>query len=200
MLHHRLTCSGCSPGLLDAALMRLMDILLAFQPIILAIAVIAALGTEELMIGPFEVLHIAKLVFVIGLLYAPQVARVVRSAVLVEKAEQYVMADQAPGIARIRTLFLGILRNCLSPMLVQGTLLVANAFIAEALLSYLGLGIEPPQPSWGVMLSDSKTYVQSGEWWLTVFPGALIFLTVCALNILGDALRDALDPREAGAP
>jgi ABC-type dipeptide/oligopeptide/nickel transport system permease subunit len=128
------------------------------------------------------------------------VARVVRSAVLVEKAEQYVMADQALGIARIRTLFLGILRNCLSPILVQGTLLVANAIIAEASLSFLGLGIQPPQPSWGVMLSDSKTYVQSGEWWLTVFPGALIFLTVCALNILGDALRDALDPREEGAP
>ncbi|MGK7871319.1 ABC transporter permease [Falsiroseomonas sp. E2-1-a20] len=187
-----------SPGPLDAALMRLMDILLAFPPIILAIAVIAALGTEELMVGPIEVPHIAKLMFVIGLLYAPQVARVVRSAVLVEKAEQYVMADQALGIARSRTLFLGILRNCLSPILVQGTLLVANAIIAEASLSFLGLGIQPPQPSWGVMLSDSKTYVQSGEWWLTVFPGALIFLTVCALNILGDALRDALDPRDAG--
>lgn len=188
-----------SPGTLDAALMRLMDILLAFPPIILAIAVIAALGTEEIAIGPFEVPHIAKMMFVIGVLYAPQVARVVRSAVLVEKAEQYVMADRALGIARSRILFLGILRNCLSPILVQGTLLVANAIIAEASLSFLGLGIQPPQPSWGVMLSDSKTYVQSGEWWLTVFPGALIFLTVCALNVLGDSLRDALDPREAQA-
>lgn len=186
-----------SPGPIDTALMRVMDILLAFPPIILAIAVIAALGTEEIVIGPVEVPHIAKLMFVIGLLYSPQVARVVRSAVLVEKAEQYVMADRALGIGRIRILFLGILRNCLSPILVQGTLLVANAIIAEASLSFLGLGIQPPQPSWGVMLSDSKTYVQSGEWWLTVFPGALIFLTVCSLNVLGDSLRDALDPRES---
>ncbi len=181
---------------LDDAIMRVMDILLAFPPIILAIAVIAALGTEPLDLGIVTVPHITKLLFVIGVLYAPQVARVTRSAVLVERNEQYVLAEQALGAGHGRILFRDVLRNCVSPVSVHATVLVANAIIAEASLSFLGLGIQPPQPSWGVMLSDAKTYVTSGEWWLTVFPGALIFLTVCSLNIMGDFLRDVLDPRE----
>jgi peptide/nickel transport system permease protein len=187
------------PGPIDTGIMRVMDVMLAFPPIILAIAVIAALGTDTIALGPFEIPHIAKLMFVIGLLYAPQVARVVRSAVLVEKNEQYVMAERALGASRPRILFRDILRNCISPISVQATVLVANAIIAEASLSFLGLGIQPPQPSWGGMLADARTYVQSGEWWLTVFPGMLIFVTVCALNVLGDYLRDVLDPREATA-
>jgi peptide/nickel transport system permease protein len=181
---------------LDDAIMRVMDILLAFPPIILAIAVIAALGTEPLDLGVVTVPHITKLLFVIGILYAPQVARVTRSAVLVERNEQYVLAEQALGAGHTRILFRDVLRNCVSPVSVHATVLVANAIIAEASLSFLGLGIQPPQPSWGVMLSDAKTYVTSGEWWLTVFPGVLIFVTVCSLNILGDFLRDVLDPRE----
>jgi len=181
---------------LDEAIMRVMDILLAFPPIILAIAVIAALGTEPLDLGVVTVPHITKLLFVIGILYAPQVARVTRSAVLVERNEQYVLAEQALGAGHTRILFRDVLRNCVSPVSVHATVLVANAIIAEASLSFLGLGIQPPQPSWGVMLSDAKTYVTSGEWWLTVFPGVLIFVTVCSLNILGDFLRDVLDPRE----
>lgn len=181
---------------LDDAIMRVMDILLAFPPIILAIAVIAALGTTPIDLGFVAVPHIAKLLFVIGILYAPQVARVTRSAVLVERNEQYVLAEQALGAGHALILFRDILRNSVSPVLVLGTVLVANAIIAEASLSFLGLGIQPPKPSWGVMLSDAKTYVTSGEWWLTVFPGALIFFTVCSLNIIGDFLRDVLDPRE----
>ena len=181
---------------LDDAIMRIMDILLAFPPIILAIAVIAALGTAPIELAVVTIPHIAKLLFVIGILYVPQVARVTRSAVLVERNEQYVLAEQALGAGHARILFRDILRNSVSPVLVLGTVLVANAIIAEASLSFLGLGIQPPQPSWGVMLSDAKTYVTSGEWWLTVFPGALIFLTVCSLNIIGDFLRDLLDPRE----
>jgi peptide/nickel transport system permease protein len=182
-------------GIVDSAIMRVMDVMLAFPPIILAIAVIAALGTGPLQVGPFAVPNIAKLMFVIGILYAPQVARVTRSAVLVERSEAYVMAERALGASRARTLFVDVLRNCVSPITVQATVLLANAIITEASLSFLRLGIEPPKPSWGVMLADSRTFVQSGEWWLTVFPGALIFLTVCALNVLGDFLRDALDAR-----
>lgn len=187
------------PGLVDTVIMRVMDVMLAFPPIILAIAVIAALGTDTIVIGPFELPHIAKLMFVIGLLYVPQVARVVRSAVLVERNEQYVMAERALGASRMRILFRDVLRNCISPISVQATVLIANAIIAEASLSFLGLGVQPPHPSWGGMLADSRTYVQSGEWWLTVFPGMLIFLTVCALNVLGDFLRDGLDARETTA-
>lgn len=184
------------PGPIDTIIMRIMDVMLAFPPIILAIAVIAALGTDTIEIGPFELPHIAKLMFVIGLLYVPQVARVVRSAVLVERNEQYVMAELALGASRMRILFRDVLRNCISPISVQATVLIANAIIAEASLSFLGLGVQPPHPSWGGMLADSRTYVQSGEWWLTVFPGMLIFLTVCALNVLGDFLRDGLDARD----
>jgi peptide/nickel transport system permease protein len=188
-----------SPGWLDNAIMRLMDVLLAFPSIILAITVIAALGTEPLQIGPVTLPHIAKLMFVIGVLYAPEIARIVRSAVLVEREEQYVAAERALGTATSRILFLDILRNCLSPVMVHATLLVANAIIAEAALSFLGLGIQPPDPSWGGMLADARTYVASGEWWMTIFPGLLIFFTVCALNVLGDFLRDLLDPRDVGS-
>lgn len=185
-----------SPGWLDNAIMRLMDVLLAFPSIILAITVIAALGTEPIEIGPFTLPHIAKLMVVMGVLYAPEVARIVRSAVLVEREEQYVLAERALGTPTRRILFGDILKNCLSPVVVHSTMLVANAIIAEASLSFLGLGIQPPDPSWGGMLADAKTYVSSGEWWMTVFPGLLIFCTVCAFNVLGDFLRDLLDPRE----
>lgn len=190
------TAGYTSPGAADNVIMRLMDVMMAFPPIILAITVIAALGTEPIEIGPITLPHIAKLMFVIGVLYAPQVARIVRSAVLVEREEQYVAAERALGTSEVRILFGDVLRNGMSPVMVHATLLVANAILAEAALSFLGLGIQPPQPSWGGMLADARTYVATGEWWMTVFPGLLIFFVVCALNVLGDFLRDLLDPRE----
>jgi peptide/nickel transport system permease protein len=185
-----------SPSWFDNSVMRVMDILMAFPSIVLAIAVIAALGTSPIEMGPFTLPHITKLMFVIGLLYVPQVARIVRSSVLVEREEQYVAAEQVLGAGTVRILFRDVLRNCLSPVTVHATLLVAGAIITEASLSFLGLGIQPPLPSWGGSLSDARTYIASGEWWMTLFPGLLIFLTVCALNILGDALRDVLDPKQ----
>lgn len=183
-------------GWIDNSIMRLVDVMMAFPPIILAITVIAALGTSPIDIGPIQIPHIAKLMLVIGVLYAPQVARIVRSAVLVERQEQYVAAELALGTPQATILFVDILRNCLSPVVVHGTLLIANAIIAEAALSFLGLGIQPPDPSWGGMLAEARQYIASGAWWMTVFPGLFIFLTVCALNIIGDFLRDLLDPRE----
>ena len=184
-----------SPSRADNVIMRLMDVLMAFPPIILAITVIAALGTEPIEIGPITLPHIAKLMLVIGVLYAPQVARIARSAVLVEREEQYVSADKVLGTSTVRILG-AILRNGISPVIVHSTLMVANAILAESALSFLGLGVQPPLPSWGGMLADARTYVATGEWWLTVFPGLLIFVVVCALNVLGDFLRDLLDPRE----
>ena len=184
-----------SPSRTDNVVMRLMDVLMAFPPIILAITVIAALGTEPIEIGPITLPHIAKLMLVIGVLYAPQVARIARSAVLVEREEQYVSADKVLGTSTVRILG-AILRNGISPVIVHSTLMVANAILAESALSFLGLGVQPPLPSWGGMLADARTYVATGEWWLTVFPGLLIFVVVCALNVLGDFLRDLLDPRE----
>ena len=145
---------------------------------------------------PFTLPHIAKLMFVIGILYVPQIARIVRSSVLTEKQEQYVLAERALGAGEMRILFKEILRNCLSPVMVHSTLLVANAIIAEAALSFLGLGIQPPNPSWGGMLSEARDFVARGEWWMTVFPGLCIFIAVLSLNTLGDSLRDLLDPRQ----
>jgi peptide/nickel transport system permease protein len=185
-----------SPGLADAAIMRVMDILMAFPPIVLAIAVVAALGTQDMQIGPLVVPHITKVMLVIGLLNAPKVARIVRAAVLVERNEQYVTAERAVGASELRILFRDMLRNCASPVAVYATLLVATSILTEASLSFLGLGIQPPEPSWGGMLADSRTYVMSGQWWLTVFPGLLIFLTVVAFNLAGDLLRDVLDPAQ----
>ncbi len=185
-----------SPGWTDAAIMRVMDILMAFPPIVLAIAVVAALGTQDLEIGPITIPHITKVMLVIGFLNAPKVARIVRAAVLVERNEQYVMAERAIGAGDARILFRDILRNCVSPVAVYATLLVATSILTEASLSFLGLGIQPPEPSWGGMLADSRTYVMSGQWWLTVFPGLLIFLTVVAFNLAGDLLRDVLDPAQ----
>ena len=185
-----------SPGLADAAIMRVMDILMAFPPIVLAIAVVAALGTQDMQIGPLTIPHITKVMVVIGLLNAPKVSRIVRAAVLVERNEQYVMAERAVGASETRILFRDILRNCVSPVAVYATLLVATSILTEASLSFLGLGIQPPEPSWGGMLADSRTYVMSGQWWLTIFPGLLIFLTVVAFNLAGDLLRDVLDPAQ----
>ncbi|MBU8539910.1 ABC transporter permease [Falsiroseomonas tokyonensis] len=185
-----------SPGFTDSAIMRVMDVLMAFPPIVLAIAVVAALGTQDLEFGPFVIPHIMKVMVVIGLLNAPKVARIVRAAVLVERNEQYVMAERAVGASETRILFRDVLRNCVSPVAVFATLLVATSILTEASLSFLGLGIQPPEPSWGGMLADSRTYVMSGQWWLTIFPGLLIFLTVVAFNLAGDLLRDVLDPAQ----
>lgn len=185
-----------SPSPIDSTIMRCMDVMMAFPPIILAIAVVAALGTQDIRAGPIEIPHIWKLMAVIGLLNVPKVARIVRSAVLVERNEQYVLAERAIGASPARIVFRDVLRNCASPVAVYATLLVATTILAEAALSFLGLGIQPPHPSWGGMLADSRTYVMSGQWWLTIFPGLLIFLTVCAFNLAGDMLRDLLDPAQ----
>jgi peptide/nickel transport system permease protein len=185
-----------SPSRIDDAIMRVMDVLMAFPPVILAIAVVAALGTQDIEWGPITIPHIAKVMLVIGLLHVPKIARIVRSAVLVERNEQYVLAERALGASEARIIFRDVLRNCISPVVVYATLLVATAILSEAALSFLGLGIQPPHPSWGGMLADSRTYVMSGQWWLTVFPGLLIFLTVCAFNLAGDLLRDLLDPAQ----
>jgi peptide/nickel transport system permease protein len=114
---------------------------------------------------------------------------------LIESRADYVRARRAQGAGTAAMLFGDVLPNCLSPVIVQATLLVAIGIIIEASLSFVGLGVQPPAPSWGGMLADARNYVLTGEWWLPVFPGLSISLTVIAFNMLGDALRDALDPR-----
>ena len=175
--------AGYSTRLTDEVIMRAMDVLYAFPAILLAIAVLAALGKgiENAMIA-------------IGVVYIPIFARIARGAVLGIRNEEFIIAARALGAGNIRILLTHVLPNVLSPIIVEITLSLAFAILAEAALSFFGLGTQPPDPSWGRMLSEGRDFFrQSG--WMGVFPGLAIFFTVMGFNFLGDGLRDALDPK-----
>lgn len=175
--------AGYFRGWLDSVLMRLVDALLAFPFLVLAIALAAILGP-----GLFNS------ILAISVVISPAVARLVRGQVLAEVGKDYVTAAEALGAPHSRILFRHILPNLWGPVIVQASLATANAILAEATLSFLGLGVQPPTPAWGSMLNAARGYLDSAPW-LAVFPGLAIFLVVLSLNLLGDALRDALDPR-----
>jgi peptide/nickel transport system permease protein len=175
--------SGYYGGWLDEVTMRLMDVLFAFPAILLAIAILAALGPG-----------IRNAMIAIGIVYTPIFARITRGSVLTVREQVYVKAARAIGCRDRRILFLHILPNVMAPIIVETTLSLAFAILAEAALSFLGLGTQPPDPSWGRMLSESRGYIQDAPW-LGVFPGLAIMFTVMGFNFLGDGLRDALDPR-----
>ncbi|MBW7882768.1 MAG: ABC transporter permease [Caldilineaceae bacterium] len=181
----------------DEAIMRTLDILIAFPPLILAIAVMGAMGPRPVDFGFFTLSNLGKVMIVIGLVLVPRFARVMRSAVLKEKAEEYVDAARTIGMGSAGVLFSEILPNTLAPIIVQATYYMATAILTESALSFLGIGIQPPTPSWGQMLSEARSYLISGQWWFSVFPGMGIFITMIGFNLLGDGLRDALDPRVA---
>ncbi|SDF50125.1 MULTISPECIES: ABC transporter permease [Thalassobaculum] len=180
--------SGYLGGFVDDIIMRCMDVLLAFPALILAIGILAVLGPS-----------ILNVVIVIAVVSTPQIARITRSAVLTQKEEEYVQAAIVIGLPMHVRLFKHVLLNCLAPITVQATLLVANAIIVETSLSFLGLGVRPPTPTWGTILFEGKDYILLGMWWMSVFPGIAIILAMLGLNLLGDGLRDALDPRIRGA-
>jgi peptide/nickel transport system permease protein len=167
----------------DEVIMRSMDILFAFPAILLAIAILAALGKG-----------IANAMIAIGLVYTPIFARIARSAVLSVRNEEYVTAARALGTRDIVILPRHILPNSLAPLIVETSLSLAFAILAEAALSFFGLGTQPPDPSWGRMLSEGRAYFQQ-SFWMAVFPGLAIMLSVMGFNFLGDGLRDALDPK-----
>ena len=171
----------------DDVVMRLMDMLFAFPAILLALAILAVLGpgTTNVMIA-------------IGIVYTPLFARITRASVLSVREEVYVRAARSLGVGDLRLLRLHILPNVLAPIIVQTSLSLAFAILSEAALSFLGLGVQPPDPSWGRMLLEGRGFVQQA-WWMGVFPGAAIFLVVLSFNVVGDALRDALDPRQRSA-
>ncbi len=171
---------------LDDVLMRVMDGLMAFPGIILAIALMAALGPS-----------VINVVFALGVVYVPRVARIVRGSVLVIRETPYVEAARALGIPDVRILLLHVLPNCLSPVIVQGTFIFAAAVLGEAALSFLGVGVPPQIPSWGNVLAEGRLYIQQAAW-LTLFPGAAIMLSILGLNLFGDGLRDLLDPKLRG--
>ena len=175
--------AGYWGGVLDQGLMRAMDLMLAFPSILLAIGIVAVLGPglENAMLA-------------VGIVAVPQYARLVRASALSVREQDYVQAVRALGAGDLRILVFAVLPNCLAPLIVQSTLGLATAILDAAGLSFLGLGAQPPTPEWGAMLSGGRELILSAPWVLT-FPGLAILLTVLAFNLLGDGLRDALDPR-----
>jgi peptide/nickel transport system permease protein len=171
---------------LDNVVMRVMDGLMAFPAIILAIALMASLGPSVL-----------NVIVAIGVVYAPRVARIVRGSVLVIRETTYVEAARALGASDVVVIARHVLPNCLSPVIVQGSFVFAAAVLTEAALSFLGVGVPPYVPSWGNILAEGRLYLQQAPW-LVLYPGAAIMLTIFGLNLLGDGLRDALDPRLRG--
>jgi peptide/nickel transport system permease protein len=168
----------------DVVLMFGMDILLAFPGTLLAIAIVA-------MMGP----GLRNSLFAISLVSIPAYARLSRAAVLSVREQEFVVAARGIGGSGRRVLLGHIVPNSLPPLIVQTTLAVAFAILEAAALGFLGLGAQPPTPEWGAMLADSYKYFTSGAWWVFLFPGAAIMLSVLGFNLLGDGLRDALDPR-----
>ena len=175
--------AGFAGGALDNVLMRLMDVLMAFPSLLLAIAIVSILGTG-----------LINALLAIGIVSIPRFARLVRSTVLSVKELEYVQAARALGGSPMHILFKRILPNAITPLIVQGTLGIATAILDAAALSFLGLGAEPPRPEWGLMLGEEKNSIFSAPH-LVIFPGIAIMLTVLSFNLLGDGLRDALDPR-----
>ena len=171
---------------LDNVVMRVMDGLMAFPAIVLAIALMAALGPS-----------VINVIVAIAVVYSPRVARVVRGSVLVIRETSYVEAARALGASDLTLIGRHILPNCLSPVIVQGSFVFAAAVLTEAALSFLGVGVPPYVPSWGVILAEGRLYIQQAPW-LVLYPGAAIMLTIFGLNLFGDGLRDLLDPKIRG--
>ena len=169
-------------GGLDNIIMRVMDVILAFPALILAIWLVSLLGPS-----------LNNVIFAIALFSIPGYARLIRGIVLSIREMEYVMAARSMGAGSRRIMFFHILPGVLGPLIVVTTLGVSGAIVFGASLSFLGLGVPPPTPEWGAMLTDGRSYLRT-QWWVAVFPGMTITLVVLVLNIIGDALRDALDP------
>ncbi|TQR18322.1 ABC transporter permease [Psychrobacillus soli] len=182
---------GCYLGLIagfygkwvDTIISRMFDIMLAFPSILLAIAIVAVLGPS-----------LFNALIAIAIINVPTYGRLIRSRVLSVKEEEYIMSSKSIGMSNSRILFQHILPNCMTPIIVQGTLGIATAILEAAALGFLGLGAQPGEPEWGKMLSDSRQFLTVAPWTL-LFPGFAIMLTVVGFNMFGDGLRDALDPK-----
>jgi len=175
--------AGYSSGLLDACLMRVLDVLQAFPALLLAIALVAALGP-----------NLPNLVLTMGLLFMPRFARVARASTLSVRERDYIAAAIGLGVSRARILYRHVLPNIAAPLIVEASLTVTIAILTEASLSFLGLGVQPPDPTWGGMIAES-TSVMALAPWLALSPGFAIVFVVIGFTLVGDGLRDALDPR-----
>lgn len=175
--------AGYFGGIIDNITMRVMDVILAFPGLVLIIWLVAVLGSSMTM-----------LILAIAFFFVPTYSRLTRSVALSLREIEYVLAAQSVGASTARILALHILPNALAPIIVITTLSISGAIITGASLSFLGLGVSPPTPEWGSMLSDGRGYLRNA-WWMAFFPGITITLVVLAANIVGDGLRDALDPK-----
>jgi peptide/nickel transport system permease protein len=179
--------AGYYGGILDDLLMRFIDVLLAFPGILLAMAIVSVLGPS-----------LANLMIAVGISAIPSYARLTRGSVLSTREEEYVLAARAVGARNYRILGRHILPNVFAPIIVSATLGIGTSILWAAALSFLGMGSQPPNPEWGRMLSEGRQYLRE-HWWISTFPGLAIMVTVLSVNLLGDGLRDALDPQLRGA-
>ena len=175
--------AGYFRGWVDALIMRIMDIILAFPSLLLALVMVA-------IIGP----GLVNAMLAIALVLQPHFARLTRAAVMAESSREYVTAARVAGAGNLRLMFKTILPNCVAPLIVQATLSFSNAILDAAALGFLGMGAQPPAPEWGTMLADSREFILRA-WWVITLPGIAILITVLAINLIGDGLRDALDPK-----
>ena len=179
--------AGYLGGWVNAVLMRLFDAMFAFPPILLGFVIIAALGPGTTQVA-----------YAIALSVVPSLARVARSLVLKERHRDYVLAARCTGARSLRVMFLHVLPNAVSPMIVNLALLMGFSVLAEASLAFLGLGTQPPTPSWGAMLNESRAYLRNDPW-MAICPGVVLAMLLLGLNYLADALREATDPRRVNA-
>ena len=175
--------AGYFGGWVDVAIMRVMDIILAFPSLLLALVLVAILGPG-----------LINAMLAIALVLQPHFARLVRASVMAEKNREYVTSARMAGAGHLRMMGITILPNCLGPLIVQATLSYSNAILDAAALGFLGMGAQPPTPEWGTMLAKGREFISSAPWIVT-FPGLAILITVLAINLIGDGLRDALDPK-----
>jgi peptide/nickel transport system permease protein len=178
--------AGYNVGSVDLVLMRVLDVLQAFPPLLLAVALVAMLGTST-----------ANLVFTMSVLFVPQFARIARSVTLLVRRRQFVQAAEVLGVSPLRTLLTHVLPNISTPLIIESTSVITAALLTESALSFLGMGIQPPTPTWGGMIAES-TSVMTRAPWLVLAPGSAIILVVLAFLLLGDGLRDKFDPKVSG--
>lgn len=175
--------AGFYGGRTDTIIMRVMDVILAFPSLLLALVLVAVLGPG-----------LVNAMIAIAIVLQPHFVRLTRAAVMAEREREYVVAARVAGAGSLRLMFLTILPNCTAPLIVQATLSFSNAILDAAALGFLGMGAQPPTPEWGTMLAEAREFILRA-WWVVTFPGLSILITVLAINLIGDGLRDALDPK-----
>jgi dipeptide transport system permease protein len=175
--------AGFLRGSVEVLIMRLMDIILTFPSLLLALVLVAILGPS-----------LRNAMIAVAIVYLPHFVRLTRASVIGEVPKDYVVASRVAGAGLLRLMFLTVLPNCLGPLIVQATLSFSSAILDAAALGFLGMGAQPPTPEWGTLLADSRDMILRA-WWVVTFPGLAILITVLSINLMGDGLRDALDPK-----